>query len=200
MPRLCQRRREWQPKGQPEQVQVHDFPDPKLGKAIPDGVYDVAANTGWVSVGVDHDTDCFAVATVRRWWEHVGRTAYPNAPRLLICADGGGPTAPAPGCGRRSSPARRIRTASSARCAGDPSGTDRSPATTSSGPRTRNPSARESTRAGGGSATSRASQLICQLRSNSRPMIPLSSGSLRRHPPDHAVPYECAAYAEYAGV
>ena len=82
--------REWMPQGRPERVQVHDFPDPKVGKAIPYGIYDVAADTGWVSVGQDHDTSAFAVATVRRWWSSVGEAAYPQADRLLICADGGG--------------------------------------------------------------------------------------------------------------
>ena len=81
---------EWMPQGQPERVQVHDFPDPKVGKAIPYGIYDVAANTGWVSVGQDHDTSAFAVATLRRWWTSVGQIAYPTTNRLLICADGGG--------------------------------------------------------------------------------------------------------------
>ena len=82
--------REWQPKGQPEEVDVHDFPDPAVGKAIPYGVYDVAADTGWVSVGRDHDTAGFAVATLRSWWRNVGRPTYPNAGRLLVCADSGG--------------------------------------------------------------------------------------------------------------
>jgi hypothetical protein len=82
--------REWQPKGEPVQVDVHDFPDPAIGKAIPYGVYDIAANTGWVSVGRDHDTAAFAVATLRSWWQRVGRPAYPQARRLLICADSGG--------------------------------------------------------------------------------------------------------------
>jgi hypothetical protein len=82
--------REWQPKGEPLEVDVHDFPDPAVGKAIPYGVYDVAANTGWVSVGRDHDTAAFAVATLRSWWRTVGQPSYPNAARLLICADSGG--------------------------------------------------------------------------------------------------------------
>jgi hypothetical protein len=82
--------REWQPKGAPVEVDVHDFPDPAVGKAIPYGVYDVAANTGWVSVGKDHDTAAFAVATLRSWWRTVGQPAYPDARRLLICADSGG--------------------------------------------------------------------------------------------------------------
>ena len=82
--------REYQPTGEPEQVNVHDFPDKELGKAIPYGIYDVSANTGWVSVGVDHDTSAFAVATLRNWWDTMGRERYPTADRLLICADGGG--------------------------------------------------------------------------------------------------------------
>lgn len=82
--------REYQPTGQPEQVNVHDFPDKELGKAIPYGIYDVSANTGWVSVGTDHDTSAFAVATLRSWWDSEGRARYPDADRLLICADGGG--------------------------------------------------------------------------------------------------------------
>src|SRR6266498_950904 len=81
---------EWQPKGSPVRVDVHDFPDPKVGKAIPYGVYDLGANTGWVSVGDDHDTAAFAVATIRRWWEHVGKAVYPQASRLLVTADAGG--------------------------------------------------------------------------------------------------------------
>jgi hypothetical protein len=82
--------REDQPQGSPVRVNVHDFPDKELGKAIPYGIYDVAANTGWVSVGSDHDTSAFAVETLRRWWNTVGRHRYPHADRLLICADGGG--------------------------------------------------------------------------------------------------------------
>jgi transposase len=82
--------REWHPQGQPEEVQGHDFPDKVLGKVIPYGVYDEATNSGWVSVGIDHDTAEFAVETVRRWWRHMGRTVYPRAQRLLITADGGG--------------------------------------------------------------------------------------------------------------
>jgi DDE family transposase len=82
--------REWQPSGEPERVNVHDFPDPKLGKAIPYGVYDIGANSGWVSVGCDHDTAAFAVQTLRRWWQQVGSHAYPQADRLLVCADAGG--------------------------------------------------------------------------------------------------------------
>ena len=81
---------EWRPAGQPEQVKVHDFIDPVLGKANPYGVYDLAADTGWVSVGTDHDTAAFAVETIRRWWQSTGPTCYPQATRLLITADGGG--------------------------------------------------------------------------------------------------------------
>ncbi|MGH8930624.1 MAG: ISAzo13 family transposase, partial [Egibacteraceae bacterium] len=80
---------EYQPKGEPVKVETHDFPG-EAGKAIPYGVYDVGADTGWVSVGTDHDTASFAVATLRRWYDSVGKTAYPDADRLLICADGGG--------------------------------------------------------------------------------------------------------------
>jgi Rhodopirellula transposase DDE domain len=82
--------REWRPVGEPAQVAVHDFPDPEVGKAIPYGVYDLGANAGWVSVGTDHDTAAFAVATLRHWWEQAGRGAYPQAERLLITADAGG--------------------------------------------------------------------------------------------------------------
>jgi hypothetical protein len=81
---------EWRPAGDPERVKVHDFIDPELGKANPYGVYDLAANAGWVSVGTDHDTAAFAVNTIRSWWNATGRTAYPDASRLLITADGGG--------------------------------------------------------------------------------------------------------------
>ena len=82
--------REWQPQDQPEAVRVHDFVDPKLGRASPYGVYDLAQNTGWVNVGIDHDTATFAVASIRRWWDDLGQTVYPHATRLLITADGGG--------------------------------------------------------------------------------------------------------------
>ena len=82
--------REWQPAGEPERVGVHDFPDQQLGKVIPYGVYDLGANAGWVSVGTDHDTAAFAVATLRRWWQQAGRALYPDADRLLVTADAGG--------------------------------------------------------------------------------------------------------------
>lgn len=81
---------EWQPKGQPEKVRVYDFMDKKLGKAIPYGVYDVTNNEGWVSVGINHDTAEFAVATILRWWQQMGVLVYPKADALLIIADGGG--------------------------------------------------------------------------------------------------------------
>jgi len=81
---------EWQPQGQPEQVNVHDFPNPELGKVNPYGVYDLARNAGWVSVGVDHDTAAFAVQSIRYWWRSMGQQAYPGATQLLITADSGG--------------------------------------------------------------------------------------------------------------
>ncbi|PYT28287.1 MAG: ISAzo13 family transposase, partial [Acidobacteria bacterium] len=82
--------REWRPKGNPEKVRVHDFVIPELGRAAPYGVYDLADNTGWVSVGVDQDTASFAVETIRRWWCAMGQEKYPRAEKLLITADGGG--------------------------------------------------------------------------------------------------------------
>ena len=82
--------REWLPKGQPVEVLVHDFPDPKVNKAIPYGVYDVTHNEGWVSVGIDHDTARFATATISRWWNRMGKQRYPKAKKLLITADCGG--------------------------------------------------------------------------------------------------------------
>jgi hypothetical protein len=82
--------RQWRPAGDPVRVNVHDFIDPELGKANPYGIYDVTANTGWVSVGTDHDTAAFAVFTIRRWFHQVGKQAYPGANQLLVCADGGG--------------------------------------------------------------------------------------------------------------
>jgi len=82
--------REWQPKGEPEEVKVHDFLDPDLGKAIPYGVYDLSENQGWVSVGIDHDTARFAAEAIRRWWKKMGSKRYRDARELLIMADGGG--------------------------------------------------------------------------------------------------------------
>jgi transposase len=87
---FANRGREWQASGCPEEVRVHDFLDKELGKAIPYGVYDLTTNQGWVSVGVDHDTAAFAVATLRHWWEQMGQAQYPAAAELLITADGGG--------------------------------------------------------------------------------------------------------------
>ena len=81
---------EWHPVGQPPVVQVHDFQDKELGKAIPYGVYDLSANAGWVSVGIDHDTPEFAVESIYCWWRQMGRKTYPEARELLITADGGG--------------------------------------------------------------------------------------------------------------
>ncbi len=82
--------KELRPKGDPEKVRVHDFVIPGLGRAAPYGVYDIASNTGWVSVGVDHDTSAFAVETIRRWWYSMGQSVYPKAKQLLITADSGG--------------------------------------------------------------------------------------------------------------
>ena len=81
---------DWRRRGKPETVRVHDFVIPALGRAAPYGIYDLAPNTGWVSVGVDHDTASFAVETVRRWWHAMGKEIYPQSKRLLITADGGG--------------------------------------------------------------------------------------------------------------
>jgi hypothetical protein len=82
--------RSWRPTADPVPVRVHDFVDPQLGKAIPYGIYDLAANTGWVNVGTDHDTAAFAVESIRRWWHGQGQADYPEASRLLITADAGG--------------------------------------------------------------------------------------------------------------
>jgi len=82
--------REWRPKGTPEEVRVHDFVIPELGRVSPYGVYDLAANAGWVNVGIDHDTAALAVASIRRWWREAGHQRYPAARQLVITADGGG--------------------------------------------------------------------------------------------------------------
>jgi len=82
--------KEWRPQGQPEDVKVHDFVDKELGRANPYGVYDLGNNSAWVSVGTDHDTASFAVATIRSWWLAMGKALYPGAKELLITADGGG--------------------------------------------------------------------------------------------------------------
>jgi hypothetical protein len=81
--------REWQPQGRPENVRMHDFKDKELGKAIPYGIYDLASNEGWVSVGITHDTARFAVASIRRWWAEMGAARFPRARKLMITADGG---------------------------------------------------------------------------------------------------------------
>ncbi len=89
---------EWRLRGEPEEVRAHDFLIKKLGRTVPHGVYDLAANAGWVGVGVNHDTAAFAVQTIRRWWAEIGSTRYPDATRLqrnpkdlrVITADGGG--------------------------------------------------------------------------------------------------------------
>ena len=82
--------REWRRQGMPELVNVHDFIDPKLSRAVPYGVYDINNNVGWVSVGTDHDTASFAVNAIRRWWRTMGKKRHPKARRLMITADGGG--------------------------------------------------------------------------------------------------------------
>jgi len=82
--------KEWQPAGTPTRVDVHDFPDPEMPKAVPYGVYDVGADEGWVNVGDDGDTARFAVESIRRWWWRMGKVRYPDATRLLITADAGG--------------------------------------------------------------------------------------------------------------
>ena len=84
------RGREWRPRGHPPEVRVHDFVDRELGKAAPYGVYDLANNVGWVSVGVSHDTSEFAVRTIAQWWRRLGRRHFPRTRSLLITADGGG--------------------------------------------------------------------------------------------------------------
>ncbi len=86
--------RTWEPKGQPREVDTHDFPDPRRGKAIPYGVYDIHENTAWVSVGITHDTAEFAVEALRRWWRELGRPRYRGSRRVLITADCGGSNAP----------------------------------------------------------------------------------------------------------
>jgi len=82
--------KEYSKKGQPVEVNVHDFPDKNLGKVAPYGVYDITHNKGWVSVGISHDTAKFAVTTIRSWWQEMGKPLYPNASEILITADGGG--------------------------------------------------------------------------------------------------------------
>ena len=81
---------EWREKGNPLEVNGHDFPDPKLGKAVPYGIYDIGENTGWVNVGITADTAEFAVVSIEKWWLNTGKKIYKNADKLVICADGGG--------------------------------------------------------------------------------------------------------------
>jgi Rhodopirellula transposase DDE domain len=88
--RFAQTGREWHPEGEPVDVSTYDFPDQADGKAIPYGVYDLTDNSAWVSVCIDHDTSVFAVATIEKWWQEMGKKKYPNARRILITADGGG--------------------------------------------------------------------------------------------------------------
>jgi hypothetical protein len=88
--RFAQAGKEWHPHGEPVEVSTYDFPDQADGKAIPYGVYDLTDNSAWVSVGVDHDTSVFAVATIEKWWQQMGKDKYPDARRILITADGGG--------------------------------------------------------------------------------------------------------------
>ncbi|MHB8191625.1 MAG: ISAzo13 family transposase [Ferrimicrobium sp.] len=83
----------WRPRGDPEEVLVHDFIDPSLGRANPYGIYDIGRNEGWVSVGVDHDTASFAIESIARWWRKMGSLAYPTATKVMITADGGGSNA-----------------------------------------------------------------------------------------------------------
>ena len=101
--------REWQPTGEPDEVLVHDFIDPESGKAVPYGVFDVANNEGWVSVGDNADTAGFAVNSIRRWWEKMGRERFPEATRLLITADSGGSNGYRIPPSRSSSPSSRKR-------------------------------------------------------------------------------------------
>lgn len=82
--------KEWRPKGKPDEVNVHDFKDPELGKVSPYGIYDITANQGYVNVGIDHDTAEFAVGSITRWWRKMGSKRYPDATEILIIADGGG--------------------------------------------------------------------------------------------------------------
>jgi len=87
---FAQAGREWHPQGEPVEVSTYDFPEQADGKAIPYGVYDLANNSAWVSVGIDHDTAVFAVATIDKWWQYMGKKKYPNTRRIFITADGGG--------------------------------------------------------------------------------------------------------------
>ena len=111
--------REGRPKGKPEEVRVHDFLITDKGRAVPYGIYDIGQNTGWVSVGVDHDTASFAVNAIRRWWQLMGSRRYPAAEHLTITADAGGSNGAGCGCGRwncKSSPTNSISPSPSATC------------------------------------------------------------------------------------
>jgi hypothetical protein len=88
--RYGQSGQEWHPQGEPVEVSTYDFPSQADGKAIPYGIYDLTDNSAWVSVGIDHDTSVFAVATIKKWWQNMGKEKYPDAHRILITADGGG--------------------------------------------------------------------------------------------------------------
>ena len=88
--RYAQTGKEWHPQGEPVDVSTYDFPSEADGKAIPYGVYDVTDNSAWVSVGIDHDTSVFAVATIQKWWQSMGKEKYPDTRRIFITADGGG--------------------------------------------------------------------------------------------------------------
>jgi len=135
--------REYRPQGNPEAVRVHDFLIKELGRAVPYGVYDLAANAGWVSVGIDHDTAAFAVNSIRQWWLNLGQARYPDATRLLITADGGGSNGCGCGCGNancRSWPTNSASTSSSATCHPAPaSGTKSSTGSSPSSARTGGP-------------------------------------------------------------
>src|ERR1700747_1738368 len=130
--------REYRPQGNPEEVRVHDFLIKELGRAVPYGIYDLAANSGWVSVGVDHDTAAFAVNSIRQWWQAVGRARYPHASRLLFTAARGC------GCGNANSrnwPTSSASTSRSATCRPAPaSGTKSNTACSPSSARTGAPS------------------------------------------------------------
>ena len=114
--------REWRRQGEPEEVRVHDFLIKELGRAVPYGIYDLASNAGWVSVGITHDTAAFAVQTIRRWWQEIGRARYPEATQLVITADGGGSNGYASACGNASCNVWPTRPASPLRCITCPRG------------------------------------------------------------------------------
>ena len=102
--RFTQAGREWRPAGEPHEVSTYGFLSDADGKAIPSGVYDLADDSAWVSVGVDHDTSAFAVATIEKWWQQMGKDKYPHAHQLVITADGGGSNGHRPWLGNTNSP------------------------------------------------------------------------------------------------